>query len=469
MSKAKNISEKYCEDFKKQLNEKTENKYPMDIMDVYKEFFEVQDDVLPKFCDAVNDTLSARQLGDYILKLFNRMRDELDNILETNKTYYDEWFEQEYDEFTKHTFTTDLTKIEDAKNFFFNFSTELQIGLTKFLEIPNSEFCKNLISMIIKILNDHVFDRLKKIGAYITEIQLNSQKEVGNTIDSLNATIKRLQESINQDKKLNEERNKEKSELYVSKIELESKYDRQARDLKNKDREYSNNLNIEMQKYQKMEEYYLKQIKDKDISLNSQEQKIEKLDKEISELNKEISNKTLELNKENTKLHVELERIRGQEKKGKYDVYDSKNVNLQSLFKTIQNIFMEFKESVDKLDREKENVFKTKYLELSTKEIEGKSRNWIDEIRLFREDQIRAISENYEKSLTKAKDDLEECNFALTKANYNLGEEIQLKETYKNKYEDARKEIQEISNISSYKDSIINTQKQVNILKKFRL
>lgn len=71
LSKAKNISEKYCEDFKRQLGEKTENKFPMDIMDVYKEFFEVQDEVLPKFCEAVNDTLSARQLADYILKLFN--------------------------------------------------------------------------------------------------------------------------------------------------------------------------------------------------------------------------------------------------------------------------------------------------------------------------------------------------------------------------------------------------------------
>jgi DNA repair exonuclease SbcCD ATPase subunit len=392
------------------------------------------------------------------------MRDELDNVLETNKTYYDEWFEQEYDEFVKNISEANLSRIEDSKNFFLNFSNELQMGLTKFLDIPNSEFCRNLINIILKILNDHVFERLKKIGAFISEVQTNSQREINSTIDNLNSTIKRLQETINQDKKLNEERNKEKSELYISRLELETKYDKLQRDFKSREKEYGNSLAIEVQKYQKMEEYYLKQIKEKDNSINFLEQKIDKLNKEIDELNKEISNKTIELNKEITNKTIELERMKGQDRKVKSDGYDSKNVNLQSLFKTIQNIFMEFKESVDKLDREKENVFKTKYLELSTKEIEGKSRNWIDEIRQFREDQIRSISENYEKNLTKAKDELEQCNFELTKANYNLNEEIQLKETYKNKYEDAKKEISEISSISSYKDSIINTQKQVNIL-----
>ena len=139
-------------------------------------------------------------------------------------------------------------------------------------------------------------------------------------------------------------------------------------------------------------------------------------------------------------------------------------MNLQTLFKTIQNIFMDFKDSVDKLDKEKENVFKTKYLELSTKEIEGKSKNWIEEIRLFREDQIRAISENYEKSLSKAKDELEEANFNLTQISFQLNEEIQLKETFKLKFEEAKKEIQEILNISNYKDVIVKSQKEVKFI-----
>src|SRR5207253_2222559 len=122
-----------------------------------------------------------------------------------NKNYYDEWFDQEYDELKKNISNSELNKLEDAKNFFFNFSTELQNGLTKFLEIPNSEFCKNLINILLKILQDHVFERLRKIGAHISEIQSNSQREINNTMDTFNSTIRRLQEQLNQEKKLYEE------------------------------------------------------------------------------------------------------------------------------------------------------------------------------------------------------------------------------------------------------------------------
>ena len=463
MSKAKNYSEKNFEQFKQDLNEKFENKFPMDFNEIYKEFFEMQDQILPKFCESVNDTLNAKQLSDYIIKLYNRMRDELENIFDTNRGFYDEWFNMEYDDLLKNLSNMEITRVEDSKLFLFNFSNEMQNGISKFLNIPNSEFCKGLIEIILKILNENLFDKLKLIGQQISDLHLNNNRENNQTIDSLNNTIKRLTDALNSEKRINEEKNKEKSELYVTKIELESKYEKLFRDTKSKEREFSNNLAIESQKFQKMESYYLNLIKEKDGNVSNLESKVDKLNKEINDLNKEISSKTIELNKENTKLSVELERIRGQDKKTKTDVFDNKSVNLQALFKTIQNIFMEFKDSVDKLDREKENVFKTKYLELSTKEIEGKSKNWIEEIRLFREDQIRAISENYEKSLSKAKDELEEANFNLTQISFQLNEEIQLKDTFKAKFEDAKKETQDYKSISEHKDSIISTQREVII------
>lgn len=276
---------------------------------------------------------------------------------------------------------------------------------------------------------------MKKISNGVIEIFNQTQKESQTQIESLNLTIKRLQDALNTEKKLSEEKNKEKQELHASKFELESKYDKLTREFKSKEREYVNNLNIEEQKYKKMENYYTNIIKEKDTTIANLENKVQKLNKEIAEMSKELSSKTLELNKENTKLSVELERFKGQEKKGKNEVMDSKSINLQSLFKTIQNIFMEFKESVDKLDREKENIFKTKFLELSTKEIEGKTRKWIEEITIFKEEQLKAICENYEKSIAKTKDELEECQFLLTKANFSKNEEEQLKETYKAKFE----------------------------------
>ena len=293
------------------------------------------------------------------------------------------------------------------------------------------------MNIIMKIFNDLIFDRLRKSGLQITELFSNTQRDNTNNVDNLKSHIKKLEDQLTQEKKLNDERMKEKSELFASKIELENKNEKQNRDLKNKEKEYQEMLKIENQKYIKQENYYENTLKEKEVKITSLEKQKEELNKKIYDLNREISNKTLEYNKENTKLTVEIESMKGRQdrNKGKSEVYDSKNVNLQNLFKTIKSIFVEFRESVDKLDREKENVFKTKYLELSTKDIENKSRNWVEDIRFFREDQIKAISENYERSMTKTKDDLEECQLNLTRTQYKLDEEVQLKDTYKNKYE----------------------------------
>jgi len=210
----------------------------------------------------------------------------------------------------------------------------------------------------MKIFNDFIFDRLRKAAVQITDLYNNTQRDNSNNVDNLKAMVKKLEDQLSQEKRLNEERMKEKSELFASKIELENKNEKQNRDLKNKEKEYQEMLKIENQKYSKQENYYENTLKEKETKIISLEKQKEELNKKIYDLNREISNKTLEYNKENTKLSVEIESIKGRQdrNKGKSEVYDSKNVNLQNLFKTIQSIFVEFRESVDKLDREKENV-----------------------------------------------------------------------------------------------------------------
>jgi len=214
------------------------------------------------------------------------------------------------------------------------------------------------MNIIMKIFNDFIFDRLRKAAVQITDLYNNTQRDNSNNVDNLKAMVKKLEDQLSQEKRLNEERMKEKSELFASKIELENKNEKQNRDLKNKEKEYQEMLKIENQKYSKQENYYENTLKEKETKIISLEKQKEELNKKIYDLNREISNKTLEYIKENTKLSVEIESIKGRQdrNKGKSEVYDSKNVNLQNLFKTIQSIFVEFRESVDKLDREKENV-----------------------------------------------------------------------------------------------------------------
>jgi len=87
------------------------NKYPLELNDIYKDFFELQDETIPKFCDSINDTLSVKQCSDYLLKLFSRMRFELENVVDNNRTICDEWYEQEYDELTKGMPYKEVSKV----------------------------------------------------------------------------------------------------------------------------------------------------------------------------------------------------------------------------------------------------------------------------------------------------------------------------------------------------------------------
>ena len=183
----------------------------------------------------------------------------------------------------------------------------------------------------------------------------------------LNETINSLNNKIN-------EIEKEKADIIAKDKENEEKYrlENEAKELKTKEQEYENSLNTEKQNYQKMESYNNTQIKEKEQTISNLEAKIEKLNQDILGSNKDSLLKINELNRENIKLKSEIERLKKQDGKGKSDIYNEQSINLQTLFKNIQSTFMEFKEGVDKLDKENENIFKTKYLENSTKEVEEK-------------------------------------------------------------------------------------------------
>lgn len=108
LSKAKKKSEKFLEVFKKQVSliikqfsEPISSKLPIETNEIYRDFYQISDDILQKFSESLNDNLTSKQLGDRILILMNKMRDELENILETNTNYFDELYQDAYDEIVR--------------------------------------------------------------------------------------------------------------------------------------------------------------------------------------------------------------------------------------------------------------------------------------------------------------------------------------------------------------------------------
>ena len=458
LSQAKNISEAILEEFKHNISKKI--KYPMSITDIYSAFFELQKQYFFEFGKKVEKILTPTQTGEYIQKMYADMEKELETILETNKDYYDEWFNMEYTKLDQELNKLNLESIEQIKIFILSYTSTFKNCLGDFLNIPNSDFCKNLINVLSKIFQNFVCDKLTNIGDKINDIYENYSKECNNNIDSLNSNIQKLNEQIDNNKKLLDDKNKEKSEVNKNYLELETKLDKLTRELKTKEQEFENNLNTEKQNYQKMESFFNTQMKEKDQTISNLESKIEKLNQDILGSNKESLMKTNELNRENIKLQSEIERLKKQDGKGKSDAYNEQSANLQTLFKNIQSTFMEFKESVDKLDKENENIFKTKYLENSTKEIEEKLNNCVNDLREFCDKQVKSLNENYEKEIKNVKDKYEELTFELTKKTAEVQEKVEQKEVSENKLKESDKKITELNEISNSKDNLIKTQNE---------
>ena len=458
LSKAKNESDLILEDFKNNFNKKLE--YPMSITAIYKIYFELLQKYTVKFCNKVKKCLDPSQTGEYLKKLFVDMEKELDTCLETNKDYYDEWFGMEYKELEEVLSKINIESINKTKLFILSFTSTIQTCLNKFLNMPNTDFCKNLLTILSKIFQNLVFEKLNNFGEKIDDLFQNYNKEYNVNIENLNNEIKKLNEQIENNQKLLNDKNKEKSESNRSFLELETKLDKLNREIKAKEKEYENNLNIEIQKYQKMETYYNAQIKEKDEKILNLESKIEKLNQDILGSNKESIMKANELNRENIKLQNQLEQLRKDSHDGTNISDNDENLSLQTLFKNIQNTFMEFKESIDKLDKENENVFKTKHLENSTKQIEGKININVNDIKNFFEVQIKTMTENYEKEIKKIKDEYDELNFELSKKKVDINEQTKLKEVCETKLKESVKQIGELNEISKSKDSLISTQNE---------
>ena len=456
LSKAKKKAERVLEEFRITFNKKIT--YPMSITTIYKIFFELQQKAVSDFCNNVDKIISPVQTGEYILKIYQDMEKELETILENNKDHYDEWFTMEYKNIEGELSKINLESIDKTKLFILSYTSTFKSCLDKFLSIPNSEFCENLINILSKIFQDFVVNKLNDIGEKINDIYEKNSNEFTSNINNLNDDIKKLTEQIDNNKKLLDDKNKEKSEVNKNYLELETKLDKLTRELKTKEKEFENNLNIEKQNYQKMESFNNTQIKEKEQIITNLEAKIEKLNQDILGSNKESLLKTNELNRENIKLKGEIERLKKQGGKGNSDVYNEQNANLQTLFKNIQGTFMGFKESVDKLDKENENIFKTKYLENSTKEVEDKLKNCVSDIKDFCDKQVKIMNENYEKEIKKVKDKYDELSFELDKQKSEIKSQTEQKEVCENKLKETDKQMNELNELSKSKDSLINTQ-----------
>ena len=447
------------EEYKKELYKKIE--YPTIITNIYKIYGEIQNNYISSFGNKMNNLLTPMQLSEYINRLNSYMEKEINYIINKNNEYYENFFLLQYQDFQKILLNSDINNSDNFNDFIIDYCGKFDNCLQKYFSIfTNSDISnKSFINILIKIYQEFIVDKFIKISGKINDIFNKKNEEYMEEINNLKINMDNINEQMKNKDLLIEEKNKEKGIINKNYFELETKFDKFNREYKMKIKEYENNLNIEIQKYKKMENYYVTQLKEKERAILNLENKVEKYLQDIQSINKQNTIKINEFNRENNRLLNEIQRIKEIKNRNKGDFMGGdKNINIPSLLKTVNKSFLDFKESVDNLNKENEDLQKKKYLELSTQEIETKLNNVLSDIKNYCEIQINSVSNNYEKVIKQMKNQCDELNFELSKKNFALNEQILLKETYEKKYNESNNSINQLKNMVTDKENLIKTQ-----------
>ena len=367
------------------------------------------------FCtSSIGGILFAKDVNTYIQLIFSSITSEFDKHIEKCLTKYDKNINSFIQRQEKKEQIKSLDKINQ---YFYTFSSELRSQLVNNI-LGFNAFKFN--DKLMRAVDDYVCSKIKALGEnmeMLLEGMLNENKN--------------LKDLLNQQENLLTERNKEINEKGLTILELQSKNEKMLLDSNSKEKEYLNNLSIANKKLENTKSQYKEIIDEKDKRIKELEDKIESLNKEISTLNKENKQRSNDLKK----LQIELEGYKGQEcnshssntilLNSKYSKMDFKISNMKAIFNTIRATFIEYKDSVDKIDKEKDSVFQTRSMEISIKEVEERNKKWQEDFRAFIEEQIKSINDNYEGLITKAKDQISSLSFEITKLNYTLNDEKQ--------------------------------------------
>lgn len=465
LSKAKDIGEKNVALFKTRFNETLKEKLPLNPLEIYQTFFSEEDSELEKFLKEVSDFVTIEQCSSYTIKLLQTMREELYSIIDSNTEAYDDCIKTDLEDFLKmvdsNNNINDLQNLSQTKEFIENYNKLIMDCIKKIQDIPNSVVVKNVMNFFNELVNVQILPNYNKIAEKIDKLYVTYKTKSDEEINKLKEKFAKVNESKLKSEAQLEELIKERKNLALELAELEAKYKKLTRDTKNKAKETEYNVNNEIQKYQNMETYYREQLKHKDNEIDTLNKDKDNLKAEITSLQFKYTNELNQLNKDKENLILELKQnnLNNNISTINYSFQHENTNQISTLFQNVQSSFSEFKQSLEKLEKQNETIFKPKLLEFTTKEIENKAQNWIEQIKLFKTSQINNIISNYEsqiKSLQKEKDSL-----ALEKAllESKIHNETETNNNHQQRIKSLNQNIKQIELVSNSKDDLLKIQK----------
>lgn len=236
--------------------------------------------------------------------------------------------------------------------------------------------------------------------------------------------MKQIKEQLSSETKLLQEKTTQLRAVEENLNTATFEKDKLSKEMSNQNIRFNHDLLLEKEKQVQKDTIYMKTIREKDEKINSLESEVLKLTQEINDNYKDHSNKVSELNKEITKLTLSSERLKSHsDVNASYSNQGKISNQVFTTFKHIKEVFSEFKETLDKLNKEKDSHFKFKILENMIKENDANYSKWKDEMKEMKLEFSLSLEKSYEMKISKYRDELNETSFKLTKLEYSLTEE----------------------------------------------
>jgi len=448
---------------------KTKIELPINSNQLINNYFLISKHVIEHLLSHISYNLTPNQIGKVLTTLQSKIEHEYLEAKLENSNLLSLWIDEEIKDIMTWMATDELSfdgikSIEDLNKAVFQLTNKLLNEFNTKLNTFPDVFLSNQIQKVINSLEQLIFEKIKNLINTVSEVVNKEKDSFKDKIIQLEKEIIGLKSSLSQQKSLNNERTKEKNEIYFSKLDLETKFDLLSREMKNKEKEITSLLQLENEKYLKMEEYYLSVVKEKNLLICEEERKVKDLTRQVNLKEEDLNLKQIENKMKVTKLSHEIEKMtlmKENDYSTSISIYDeSIKDEYSQLFKKFQFVYGEFKEIISKSDKEKESLYKNKYFEISNKQLDKKNSFILDDMSMFRDEQIKLIKKKYDETVVLLKKDVQEYKLKLDQCNYHINEEKIVCEALKQRVLSYKVQIDELKGIVKSKDCIVSIQKE---------
>ena len=447
LSKAKNVSEKIFLGFKSEINKQI-NEYPINYSLIFQKHIGLQKTYFKNFCENVDKILNPIQTGEYICKIFDNMKIELQSILEKNKETLNEKLILHFKNLEEEMSKINLSSIEEIKIYIYSYTFNIKTAIDKFIKLKIvDEYSEAFLS---KLFENYINKKITELGETINTLYENYAKKNKENVDNLNNKIKNMNDQIENDKKLLEDNKKENMEKEKSSAENELKLKKANDEMKMKNQVLEDKCKLQEETIKKMTISEKEQLKQKETEISELNKKLEKMKSDNADLDSKIN----ELKKENSKIKTELEELKKVKEEKKLGENDGQ---IQTMFKLISTSFNDFIESLDKLEKENVKILTEKInykSELDSRM--NKCDTKIEEIKNLCQSQIKEMEENYRKEILRANEQNKDLSKSLDELKLNLEEQKKLNEAFDNKLKSSQNDINEYKKLIEESNKLLS-------------